>query len=99
MSLAPGRPTPVPPRRQAAVLSLWWLAITALVVGAGLLLTSSLARVVRADDNAAERWFAAHRSPSVTGAAQGISRLADTLTTIGVSVVCALALWWWLRRG
>jgi undecaprenyl-diphosphatase len=98
MSRAVGRPTPVPPRRQAAVLALWWLVVTGLVVGAGLLLTSPLTRVVRSEDNAAERWFAAHRSPWVTGAAQGVSRLGDALTTIGLSVVCALVLWWWLRR-
>jgi membrane-associated phospholipid phosphatase len=99
MSSAVGRPTPVRGARgQAAVLSVWWLVITGLVLLAGVALTGRPGRAVRVEDNDAARWFAGHRSPPLTDAAEGISLLGNTYTTIGVSVVCLVALWWRLRR-
>ena len=53
---------------------------------------------MRVEDNAAERWFVAHRSPAVTDTALGVSYLGDTLATIGLSLVVLLVLWRVLRR-
>src|SRR3712207_6183832 len=85
-------------RRDAAVLAVWWLLITALVVLAGEAVTSRAGRAVRVEDNDAERWFAAHRSPAVTDAAQGASLLGNTYTTVGLSVAVLLVLWRLLHR-
>lgn len=99
MSSAVARPTQGHRvRRQTAVLLLWWLVITGLVLLAGILLTGPAARALRVEDNDAERWFAGHRSPWVTDAAETTSVLGNTWTTIGLILVVLVVLWRRSRR-
>ena len=85
-------------RRDAAVLALWWLLITGVVVLVGEAITSRAGAGLRVEDNDAERWFAAHRSAPLTDAADAAGVLGNTYTTVGLSLVVLLVLWRWLHR-
>jgi len=74
------------------------VVVTGAVLLVGAAIRSRVGDAVRVGDNRAERWFAEHRSPEATDAAQGASLLGDTLTTIGLSLLVLLVLWRWLRR-
>jgi membrane-associated phospholipid phosphatase len=96
VSSVAGRKAPSP-RRQAVVLFVWWLVLTGAVLLVGEALNGPLDGVVEADD-AVPRWFARHRSPAWTDAANGATLLGDTPTAIAVAAVLVLLVWWWLRR-
>src|SRR3954451_10812694 len=85
-------PAPSAPR-QAVLLLLCWLALTGVVVLLGKAITGPVADIVRPPDNDAVRWFVAHRSSTLTEAAQDMSLLADFVTTLVLTSVLLVVFW------
>jgi undecaprenyl-diphosphatase len=85
--------------RQVAQLTAGWLAMTAVWIGLGALLTGPFADgpIVRADVRVA-RWMVAHRTPRWNSATVWGSLLAETATKVVVTVLVALAFLWLWRR-
>jgi membrane-associated phospholipid phosphatase len=75
------------------------LVIGAIVIGLGLLLTHVLASgAIGTWDDSVGRWFVAHRTPTLDTWSEAGSRLGETVTVVGMTilttVVCAVKRWW-----
>lgn len=84
-------------RRQAiAALVVWaiaFLALGALIIGLGLLLTHVLLPAgLSQDETGVSRWFAGERTPSLNDVTRFASDMGSTFVVIGIAVVTAVAL-------
>ncbi len=95
MQAEPPRPPPVP--RTAAQLLLGWVAVCAVVLGIGWLLTGPLADSVGGWDEDASRWIADRRTSGLDGAAEVGTLVADTIIGLPLGLAAAAALSWWRR--
>jgi membrane-associated phospholipid phosphatase len=84
--------------RDAVMLVAGWVLLLALVVAFGLMLTGPLEGSVNPGDNRLERWFAAHRSGTLTQVADTVTLFGETLTVVTAGPVLLLVVWLWRRR-
>jgi membrane-associated phospholipid phosphatase len=102
MSTEPAPPTSASWRRyavlRAAQILLAWGLIVSIQIAVGELLVGPLRGSVGAGDNDAERWFAGHRSGTLTHLAQAVTLLGETWTVATLGPALLLVTWLWLRE-
>ncbi|MGZ4498705.1 MAG: phosphatase PAP2 family protein [Nocardioides sp.] len=81
----------------AALVLGWWVAVTAVVLGVGWLITHPLHSAVDGFDNPISRWFASERTSSLNPVADAGTFLGETVTGVSVAVVAALVFSLWQR--
>jgi len=79
-------------------LLLAWGIIFAVVFAVGEALTGPLKGSVGVRDNQVERWFAEHRSGSLTTVADDLSLLGETTTVLVLGPVLMVVVWLWRRE-
>ncbi|MCW2794156.1 MAG: phosphoesterase, PA-phosphatase related protein [Nocardioides sp.] len=81
----------------ALLVLVWWVAVMAVVVGVGWLITHPLAGPVDGFDNPISRWFADQRSSSLNPVADAGTLLGETVVGVGVALVAAVVFSLWQR--
>jgi membrane-associated phospholipid phosphatase len=87
-------PALVRPRRpvaaSAAVVALCYLALTAVMIGAGLVITHLLSHSVGRWDEQVNAWFARHRTPGANRVTGDFTVLADTIAVAAVAALVVI---------
>jgi len=83
---------PAPPRRAGPVLLGSWVAIAAVVVGVGLLLTHPLKHSVGDPENDFARWLEDRRTSTLTTAAHVLTTPGDTIVVLVLGALLTVGL-------
>jgi membrane-associated phospholipid phosphatase len=75
----------------------WWVAVTAVVVGVGRLITHPFAGPVDGFDDPISGWFAGQRSASLSDVADVGTLLGETVVGVGVALAAAIVFSVWQR--